>query len=431
MDVMERIPPQQLSRRQKALLPIQYGAVHVPICQFRREPTHLEELDWENYPQVFIWRENQTVVCLSDNMLPNYPQKNVFFLMCHDGRHMRKGAIYGITDAAIAETAAFFWSLKYSGERHAYLDFQHGGLFSFNYAALQPEQLKRIFNAQPKRLVEIQTGIWTAEQSVALASCSSPLQLRLSTTSMRIGGFSFQDKGTAFVDALEQRQTSFGSLYVDFEPNDVPFSTENLERLVKLEDTFEKIGFFIMKQETVLLPLTAKANALEYQWRATYIPPNDFNALVIPAKDLVINIFLDGSDDWYHRVVSFWNRVAELGHFEKLDLNLDYEDERHVEYLKLDDGGNSIAEALIRVLNGNPNLKHLDVSGMHVNWSIHFRNIFKALEVHPGFRSLVVKSLPRNDPNYVWIKELITANQNITVTDLEGNTYAAVSRIRF
>ena len=362
------------------------------------------------------------MICLSDHSLATYPQRNAFFLLGHDGTVMRKGAIYGKTDAAIAETAAFFWSLQYAGERDTYLDFRHSGAFSFNYAALQPEQLHRILNAQPKRLVEIQTGIWNGEQSVALATCPSPLHLRFSTTSTRMGGFSFHDKGTAFVTALEHRSTPFGSLYMDFEPNDVPFNAENLQRLVQLENKFEKIAFFLMKKELVLLPFSAKVNALEYQWEAKSVRPNDFHSLHIPAKDLVINIFLDGVKDWDQVVLSFLTRMAQLGHFEKLDLNLDYEDERYLGQLERHDAS-LLTDALIRLIHGNPSLKHLDVGGMHMIWTM--RDILKALEDHQGIRTFVVKSFPREDPNYIWLKQLISRNQNIIVSDLAGNRYTA------
>lgn len=422
--LLERIPMQRLSSEQQKLLPIQFGAVHVPICRFSREPTHLEELDWETYSKVYIWRENQTVICISDNSLANYPQRNVSFAICHDNKYLRNCAIYGTNDATIAETATFFWALKYAGERHSYLEIRHGGLFSFNLAALQPEQLARILDANPKRLVEFQTGSWSPEHASIFATRPSPLSLRLSTTSMRIGGFSFQDNGTAFVNALTTRQSSFGSLYIDFEENGYPFSTQNIKRLVKLEGTFEKIGFFILPKENVLIPFSAKANALEYQFKAKSIQPEDFNSVDISPKDLVLNMFLDGVVDWDKPLISFLNRLAALGHFEKLDLNLDYLDD--VEQHELDDASsNIVAEAMVRVITSNRNLKHLDVSGMHehLNWDIHLQNIFKAMEDHEGIRTLVLRKFPLSSshPAYLSMKQLFSRNRNVSVLDSSGN----------
>lgn len=130
-------------------------------------------------------------------------------------------AIFGKTDASIAETATFFWSLKYSEESKVRLEtcvygFSDKREFDFDFAALTAEQLGRILDANPKRHFTFQTGIWRAELSAVLATRSYPLKLTLTKSDAEGGGFVLEDNGTAFVDALEKRQSSFGSLSIEF-----------------------------------------------------------------------------------------------------------------------------------------------------------------------------------------------------------------------
>ena len=64
------------------------------------------------------------------------------------------------------------------------------------------------------------------------------------------GDYYFIDGGTAFVDALEKRQSSFGTLHImTFRPLKNPFSAENLRRLFNLE------VFDFVADKEMLLPL--------------------------------------------------------------------------------------------------------------------------------------------------------------------------------
>jgi hypothetical protein len=76
--------------------------------------------------------------------------------------------------------------------------------------------------------------------------------------------FASEDDGTIFLDALENRHTSFGSLSLHFDKDLCPLSRANLERLFRLE-TIDEIDMCHLNNELILLPLSAKANALTYQ----------------------------------------------------------------------------------------------------------------------------------------------------------------------
>ncbi len=68
----------------------------LPLYKLRREPSRLDEIDWKKYGEFgFFTIEGKD-----------------YWRMC---------MIYGETDAAIAETATFFWSLKVEDDPNALL----------------------------------------------------------------------------------------------------------------------------------------------------------------------------------------------------------------------------------------------------------------------------------------------------------------------
>ena len=155
--------------------------------------------------------------------------------------------INGKTDAAIAETATFFWSLQHAKKidpPHADYGISIDGAGNFDVGALQAEQLTRILEANPSRRFELSTGIWNAEQAWALAACSSSINMRYvwrSRLKMNVR-FAFQDGGTAFVDALQTRLSSFGTLCMLGNPTKTALSRPNLIRLFQLENNvFDKL----------------------------------------------------------------------------------------------------------------------------------------------------------------------------------------------
>ena len=153
-------------------------------------------------------------------------------------------------------------------------------------------------------------------------------------------------------------------------------------------------------------------------------------------KDLRLTIYLDHADEPEQLLISFLNRVAEIGHFERLDFVADilYEGYRWPwSFDKLA----PIAEALIGAINRNRNLTSLDLSYTHwaLDWAPHFPSIFKAMEEHPARNFTVKKFAPNcdsadddseisavNEPElyYSCLEQLLSRNRNITVLDESG-----------
>jgi hypothetical protein len=174
--------------------------------------------------------------------------------MLTNGKLTVYGAIYGKTDEAIAETATFFWSQRQSVSENGklfigtHVSTSHG--YHFDFAAFQAEQFARIMDSNPSRQLEIHTGTWSPEQSVVLATRPYPINLKLAMAVDETRCLTFTDDGTAFVDELQKRQSSFGYLFIE------------CEWLLKLEYRFEKLGRWCLAEECILLPFAAPMHAL-------------------------------------------------------------------------------------------------------------------------------------------------------------------------
>jgi hypothetical protein len=349
-----------------------------------------------------------------------YPQRNISFFLHHAGRYVLRCAIYGRTDEAVIETATFLWSLPYTGDGHNCLEIRHAGLFDLNrFAAFRPEQLTRILDANTKRIYEIQAGCWTPEQSLVFATRPYPLYLKIHYSPNKRGNFFFQDDGTAFVEALEQRESSFGTLALVFsKKEEVPFSNENLKRLLTLENIIDTIFVCTVNDECALLPFSAKVKDLEYAFEANSMQLSDFESLQIVATTFTCTMFVDGVDLWERYLLALLERVADLGHFESLYLSIDYSDQSEMAQLKEYDVP-AIAEVLIRIIRSNPKLTTFNMSEIQwrLDWATHLPHIFKAMEDHKGLRTVILKSYPREDPSFSWLKQLLFRNNNITVLD--------------
>ncbi|GAX17693.1 hypothetical protein FisN_10Lu413 [Fistulifera solaris] len=388
---------------------------NVPIYRFRREPGQSEEIDLEQYPQFDIWRENGTVISVCHYDTTIFFQKEINFAMKTTAKKTKLFVrISGRKEAAIAETLTFFMALKHPEEYTCFeISIRH--VDKFDLRAIQPEQLAQILDANPSRKVHFADGIFNAEQSVILATRPYPLDWELPMKHFR-----FEDDGTAFVDALEKRRSSFGSLCINCHKDDIHFTRSNLERLLNL-DVLQKLKLNYLEEDLVLLPLSAKVNALDYCIDFEHIQPNAFDSLNIPAKDLTLEFYLDDFPawSWDAPLISLLNRIADLGHFEKLTLSVDHWNHRP-ERMSIDKMAR-VADALIRAIQSNPNLQYLNLKDTEdrYDWDPHMQDVFKAMEEHKGLRTFVLRFYPfLEDRKYSWLQSLLSRNRQITVIDL-------------
>ncbi|GAX12888.1 hypothetical protein FisN_11Hu313 [Fistulifera solaris] len=449
-DVLELIPENRKTPPQKVFRRWRYGD-DVPLYRLRRELTHLDDIDWEKYREFAIWRDNGTVICICEGAFDSFCYEAVCFWISRVGKPNISGAIFGLVvsdfedfsreeinemiDDNIAETAAFFLSLKDADGDDVRLEFDcFDEMSRFDFAAIQPEHLALMLNANPKRQFSLQNGTWSPEQAIVLATRSFPLKLKLTTSISRMKSwFRFCDKGDAFLDALEKRSSPFGSLSLSFLNRcDVPFSPNNMGRLLKCQ--FEKLEIGVMYPEFELLPFATETTALVYKIDSGSFQGQEFSSLRIVAKDLHLKVMIDDCYEWNwdKTLISFLKRVAQLGHFERLALSVcHWEDEFTPDYNQTR-RVTKVAKALVDAIRGNPSLSCLDMSDPDslVEWGPHMKTILKALEEHSGLRSFKVKEYPRRqDPEYAWLQRLLSRNRSITVVNHENQKISNGSSI--
>ncbi|GAX16102.1 hypothetical protein FisN_20Hu221 [Fistulifera solaris] len=418
-DILKLIPAEQLTTQQKLLLP-----TPLPLYEMLREPTHLDEIDWKKYKDAAIGRNNSTVILCSPYGLDKALEERKCAVFKISGRQLSLCcAIVGETDAAVAETATFFLSLKQDHRVYSMLEvgwFHDPPNVEFDKAVLSPEQLAQILDSNPTRELSLVTGTWTAEQSVVLASRPNPLNLKLED------GFRFADGGAAYVATLEKRQSSFGTLCITGITDGLPFTCGHLKRICNL-NLLDVFGVECLDKECTRLLFAANVNALKLSTHAECCSPENFKALNIVPSDIDLDI--RGGGEVPELLVSLFNRVAELGHFERLTLSNDkYSDSDPAEgqVVPFDDM-RRVVNALIRAIEANCKLSYLDLSysSWAFPWAEHFETIFRAMEEHKGLRTFVVQGRAKKGytPNYprqfdsLWLERLLSRNRNIEVLD--------------
>ncbi|GAX17666.1 hypothetical protein FisN_10Lh370 [Fistulifera solaris] len=427
--LLQLIPEKELSTEQKRLRPRMFGTFSPLYRLLSGEPTQLYDFGWDNHRNCTIWRDNGTVICIGHCFYEEYEPHGVLFSLydnAYDEELQLSCGIYGENDAAIAATATFFWSLKHPVETELCVLRIHGRR-KFPVTVFEIEQLLQILESNPERHVDLQTGTWSDVQAAVLAT--RPLSLRLSNV------FAWADNGSAFVDALQGRSSPFRSLCIDFDNKDTPFSKENLKRLFELENNkFDWLRMDRLEdEELVLLAFSAKTDYLEYKMDAQDVEPEDFKEINIRAKTLDLTLFLDWVDNWDELVVAFFHRVAELGHMERLSLSLKYMDWRSSEEPERNEFDTaSLAQALICLIKGNPNLQHLDVSD--ILWCVddepHLPQIFEAMEDHPSLHEVLIEGCKDESEDdgfkysgalgYAALERLLSRNRYIKIFNFQG-----------
>ncbi|GAX17706.1 hypothetical protein FisN_10Lu425 [Fistulifera solaris] len=416
---------------------------HLPLYRFRREPKRLDEIDWRKYDTISIWRENETLICVSTCAFDKYYAPNICFTLENVGSYTLQCAIYRRKYENLRDTATFFWSLQHPPGVNAELRVGlYGKASKYDATDLHTDQLVQVVDSNPTRCLNLQSGCLCEHPSVGLASRPQPLNLKFTTSFGQTTvwgdrsnpGFRFYDKGTAFVNALEQRQSSFGSLSFDFAYEYfrgivMPFSASNLERLLKLS-IFDKLSSTRLEEKFNFPMLSCEVNALDFEFVAGYYEPKDFASLNIAAKDLRIKLFLDRVDKWDGLLIAFFERIAELGHFERLDFSVDffYLPDESMEAYTCEDVAN-VAEALLCVIVGNPKLTYLNLGRTHwrLDWAPHLGYLFDIMEDHKALRTVCVREYPpegcsedEEAEHYRWLEQLLTRNRNIEIIDVAG-----------
>lgn len=411
-DLLEIIPYEQLAPDQIARW---FDGEMSPTYKLRREPEDLFELELYG-PRLAIWMDNKTLTYIStDYNHPEFSEVERFLrfdVILHFGRHLLVFSVVAQNDDAVAETAAFWWASSYPeecscciiiGNNHIYPthDNTYMKFDAFNFSVVKPTQLESVSSKNTDREVEFHGETLTVDQSNVLATRPDPIRLKLSND------FHFEDDGDAFVQALSNRDSSFGSLIL--EDSDMPLSDSNVELLLQL-NMFEKLALPVLGMKQALLPFSAPVKSLDYSVDSEKLLAKDvcsLNNIVAKEFDLTIQGVQESLPEELIRM--FLRRLSALGHFEKIALRVGMGN-------VAPDVPDTIVRELVCVTASNEKLESLDLSMSSLDWGPCLDYLFQAIENHKGLRRITIEVYPEKlDPDYSWLKRLLSHNRKIEV----------------
>ncbi len=406
---LKSVSAEELLATQKELLPIEYASAgNVLLFQVIQEPNYLDEFNFHVHPEMFLCFENETILFVGNKHSQGPPSGNVNFTIT-TWWDIYKCSIYGTTDVAIAKTLAWFWSLQYYTHRSSINLLESLHQLPFDFATLTVHQLASILHGERKFVLG--RGTWTAEQSVILAT--RPYRMHLELT----GTFAFEDQGTAFVDAMENRKTLFGVLHFVVEENKRLFSPDNLQRLEKLNPAvLTRVGH--CAAEIADHRPFETFDALEHHIETKNVDLADFRALDLSSDSLAVFLYLDETVHWAELLMEFLTGVAEFGYLKRLLFYIDYKNEDNGEPCDYECVA-GVMNALIYAIENNPNLAVLDISGAHdrFDWAPHLPKLLAALQKHKSLEYLMVKDYPMGRVHLTTLFHLLIRNRKITVAD--------------
>ncbi|GAX27729.1 hypothetical protein FisN_13Hu173 [Fistulifera solaris] len=378
-----------------------------PTYRLQRKPTDLAEFYQYNC-RMTIWRDNGTLTYLSPCESNDRPNHERYLSM----RFFCEGPIFhitGTTDKAISKTAAFFMTLERTAQEKPFIYMESYSLF-YQLHAVGSRCFTNIFKTAPSRLVEFENISLTVKQTIALATRSHPIKL----------GFwecEFEDGGTAFVEALERRKSSFGSLRFT---NNTGFSDDNLKRLLQL-DVIDYLELPPLSEELVFLPFSTKVGHLEYEIKTPFLSQSKVESLNIVPKKLSLSM-TDHSIDFFptEPVLRLLRRIAEVGHFAELGFKFSF-------VAAKSDVPLCVVQEVLQASFSSCNLKVIDLSSGHdfIDWYPNMEFLFQGLKEHKSLRTLKVTDhmMGYFGPDFYHLRRLLSQNRYITVTNEYGEIH--------
>jgi hypothetical protein len=382
-----------------------------PTFRLLRDPMNLEELN-ELESCVAIWRDNETLTYVAPKNLFGRSlfeaKEDSLFIPFYDIE--LKLEIVGKADYAIAETAAYFMGLTdaaktsasqvalyYNSLKNNELDFIAAGSYCFSQVLRLPSSGLSLFNLT-----------LSPAQSETLAENSHPVQVSFLNCVL-------EDGGTSFINALEHRQSKFGSLGID---ERTTLADENLDRLLQLNVMDHLSLPSLDPEERALCAFAVQVESLKYAiWLPTLLKA-DFQSFQVVAKKLHLNMENGGETIPTEATLSFLRRLATLGHFEELRLAF---------YLDGDTvPPECLYEAIMHVALANSNLKVLDLTDSYLDWGLRMEMVFESLQDHKGLSQIKVSVEDEElsfGPDFIHLRQFLSHNRNVIVTDASGHVF--------
>ncbi|GAX21374.1 hypothetical protein FisN_12Lu108 [Fistulifera solaris] len=313
--------------------------------------------------------------------------------------------IVGKSDVAVAETAAFLWSLQDESWRIEICCSTR----RFNFSVVSLDQLNGLFQTHPNVRIKLDVTNISLAQSRFLAEYPDRIDLILD-----LSAEAFADGGDTFVHCLRERKSSFGALVLfakDYTQN------ENFRLLLQAEAIDKLVLPYVGPQQQIHLIFSALVAEVDLTIEVDAAQGLDWSRMNIVPKELTIAFKVEyDSEAHTDCVCSFFRRLAELGDFVKLDFDLCYESDSSVP--------SRVVTALIDAIDANQNLQELALYQPHGQVTPYLQDIFAAVARHEGLEFLRLDAYPaETDPQYNMLKELLKTNRNIQVIDYNWYTF--------
>ncbi len=283
----------------------------------------------------------------------------------------------------------------------------------FDFRAARSHCFRHILQLVPSLEVDLEGILLSVEQAVVLAARPHTIILSLSESS-------FEDGGTAFIEALEKRTSSFGTLKIYMDPR---LTDENFKRLLQIE-MIERLELPSLPDELAIFPFLSKVGSLSCWVYSGTLLSEEFQNLKIAPKKLTVVI----DDDEQHfpadAAISCLRRIAGCGHLVELNIAFDCFHANEDEH----EGGSIpgiVTQELVRAIRANANLRTLELfrSMNKVKWEPHIGSLLDCFEEHEGLREVkvVVDNEEEAFGDDFWrLQKLLSVNRRITVTNQEG-----------
>ncbi len=379
-----------------------------------RTPKNLQELNQYNH-RIAVWRDNETLTYVVPHGVDAWPARVERSLVFHFDNKGPQLYIAGKTDEAIAESAAFFLKLVQPTDKCCSLTaYSSGNIFDLSVAGSQC--FVQFFEAcSSSSAIDFQDIALSAEQSAVIAA-------RPRAASTALFDCTFEDQGTAFLSALETRQSSFGSLKF---PCTNALNENNLQRLFQI-DTIQRLELSLteVSDEITRQFLAAKSISLDFCLCAASLETVLTGDIDIVAEKLLITFVDFAQQDSRlfaaEPVIAFLRRLADLRHLKELHISF-----KTWETVDLPEG---IVKELIRVVLANDSLEILDYCTDEggLDWDCHISTLLTGLRDHRGLR--IVK-LDVNDENLAFgpgltiLRQFLCYNRNVVVMNIEDQIF--------
>lgn len=376
----------------------------LPTFKFFREPRTIDEL-LPYKDGVVVSMDNGTLLLMNfrDSLRCSTQVEYFKYFQLHfhlGDKTCTTCQIFGDSEDKILETVVFFASLKVSaGQRMSCIKIGYSREFIFDTTSHE-NQLAAILDAASTKKITVWNCSLNHVISTVIATRPYPIDLFLQYSPI---------DHDAFFENLQRRTTLFGSLKLD--RHTVKRDDRMLRQLFDHLHLFEHLDLPCVPSDLLLKLLAAPLKSICFTVD-TEDEEIDLGEADIVPKDIVVSSIMTNTTFQTRFMLSFFNRLAQLGHLERLAVNASI-------FYRGPPTNTDVGNALIRAVRGSKKLKRLEFHENPRVWDNCLKDLFRVLESHDTPCTVHLHDYPGAlDPEYSWLKQLLRRNRKIEVDSI-------------